>query len=66
MTIMEGARLKHKFTKQFYTVRIIKNGTFILASEDTPYRIWIGDRDVDLFFEMVEKGKIDSIKLSRQ
>jgi len=57
MAIMEGDILKHKFTEQLYTVRIIKNGTFILESKDSPYRVWIGDGNVDLFFKIVEKSK---------
>jgi hypothetical protein len=55
MAIMKGDRFRHKFTNQMYKVKIIKNGTLILESKDSPYRVWIGDGDVDIFFETVEK-----------
>jgi hypothetical protein len=55
MTIGEGDELKYKFTGQLYRVKIIKNGTFVLESEDTLDRMWIGGEDLDLFFEMTEK-----------
>ena len=55
MTTMEGEMLKHKLTGQLYQVKIIKNGTFILESKDTPYRLWFCEGDLKLFFEMAEK-----------
>jgi hypothetical protein len=55
MKIGEGDRLRYKFAEQFYTVKIFKNGTFVLESEDTTDTVWIGDRDLDLFFETAEK-----------
>jgi hypothetical protein len=55
MTTMEGEMLKHKLTGQLYQVKIIKNGTFILESKDTPYRLWFDEGDLKLFFEMAEK-----------
>jgi hypothetical protein len=57
MRIVEGDRLKHKFTGQLYELKIIKEGTFILESEDTPYRMWFGERDLELFFEMAKKRR---------
>jgi hypothetical protein len=58
MRIVEGDRLKHKLTGQLYELKTIKDGTFILESEDTPYRMWFGERDLELFFEMAKKKKI--------
>ena len=57
MKIAEGDRFKHKLTGQLYEVRIIKEDTFILESEETPYRMWFGKTDLELFFEMAEKRK---------
>jgi hypothetical protein len=57
MTIVEGDRFKHIITGQLFKVKIIKNGTIILECEDTPSRWWIGNGDVDLFFETTEKRK---------
>jgi len=57
MRIAEGERFKHKFTGQFYEVKIIKDDTFILESADSPYRMWFGEGDLELFFEMVGKRK---------
>jgi hypothetical protein len=57
MGFVEGDRFKHKIDGQFYKVKIIKNGTFILEAEDKPNRMWIGDGDLDLFFETAEKRK---------
>jgi hypothetical protein len=57
MRIVEGDRLKHKLTGQLYELKIIKQGTFVLESEKTPYRMWFGERDLELFFERARKKK---------
>jgi len=57
MKILEGDRLKHKLTGQLYELKTIKDGTFVLQSEETPYRMWFGERDLELFFEAAKKGK---------
>jgi hypothetical protein len=57
MRIAEGDRLKHKLTGQLYELKTIRDGTFVLQSEDTPYRMWFGERDLELFFERAEKRK---------
>ncbi len=57
MMIGEGDKLKYKFSEQLYRVKIVKHGTFVLESEDPPDKTWIGDGDLDLFFEIVEKRK---------
>jgi hypothetical protein len=51
---VEGDRFKHKLTGQLYEVKVIKNDTIVLGSEDTPYRMWFGEADLELFFETVE------------
>jgi len=55
MAFVEGDRFKHKLTGQLYEVKVIKNDTIILGLEDTPYGMWFGEADLELFFEMVEK-----------
>lgn len=55
MAFVEGDRFKHKLTGQLYEVKVIKNDTIVLGSEDTPYRMWFGEADLELFFEMAEK-----------
>ena len=55
MAFVEGDRFKHKLTGQLYEVKVIKNDTIVLGSEDTPYRMWLGEADLKLFFEMEEK-----------
>ena len=57
MKIIEGDRFKHKLTGRLYEVRIIKEDTLILESAETPYRMWFGETDLELFFEMAEKRK---------
>ena len=57
MKIAEGDRLKHKLTGQLYELKTIKDGTFILESEETPYRMRFGERDLELFFETARKRK---------
>jgi hypothetical protein len=57
MRIAEGDRLKHKLTGQLYELKIIKDGTFVLESQETPYRMWFGERDLELFFERAGKRK---------
>jgi hypothetical protein len=57
MKIAEGDRLKHKLTGRLYELRIIKEDTFVLESAETPYRMWFGEADLELFFEMAEKRK---------
>ncbi len=57
MTIVEGEKFKHKLNGQLYQVKMIKNGTVILESKDSPNRMWFGENDVEIFFEMVKKRK---------
>jgi hypothetical protein len=57
MRVAEGDRLKHKLTGQFYELKTIKEGTFVLESEETPYRMWFGERDLELFFKRAGKRK---------
>jgi hypothetical protein len=57
MAITEGEKFKHKFTGQLYRVKIVKDGTVILESEDSPNRMRFGDKDVELFFETVDRRK---------
>jgi hypothetical protein len=59
MRIVEGERFKHKFTGQLYEVKLIKEDTFILESADSPYRMWFGEGDLKLFFEIGEKRNRD-------
>ena len=59
MRIAEGEKFKHKFTGQLYEVKLIKEDTFILESADSPYRMWFGEGDLELFFEMAEKRNRD-------
>jgi hypothetical protein len=58
MRIVEGDRLKHKLTGQLYQLKTAKDGTCILESEDTPYRMWFGERDLEIFFETTKKKKV--------
>jgi hypothetical protein len=55
MAFGEGDRFKHKLTGQLYEVKVIKDDTIVLESEDTPYRMWFGEEGLELFFEMAEK-----------
>ncbi len=57
MAITEGEKFKHKFTGQLYRVKIVKDGTVVLESEDSPNRMWFGDKDVGLFFETVKRRR---------
>ena len=57
MRIVEGDRLKHKLTGQLYELKIVRDDTFVLESKDTPYRMWFGQRDLELFFERAGKKK---------
>jgi hypothetical protein len=57
MKIAEGDRLKHKLTGQLYQLKMMKEGTFVLESQDTPYRMWFGERDLELFFKRAGKRK---------
>jgi len=57
MRIGQGDRFKHKLTGQIYEVKIIKDDTFILESADSPYRMWFGEGDLELFFEMANGKK---------
>ncbi len=57
MRIAEGDRFKHKFTGQLFEVKAIKDDTFILKSDHTPYRMWFGEDGLQLFFETAEKKR---------
>ena len=58
MAFVEGDRFKHKLTGQLYEVKVIKDDTIVLESEDTPYRMWFGEEGLELFFEMAEKKRL--------
>ena len=57
MRIVEGDRLKHKLTGQLYELKMVKEGTCVLEGEDTPYRMWFGEKDLEHFFERARKKK---------
>ena len=57
MVIMEGDKFKHKLNGLLYKVKIVNNGTVVLESDDSPNRVWFGDKDLELFFETVERKK---------
>ncbi len=57
MRIGEGDRFKHKLTGHIYEVKIIKDDTFVLESADSPYRMWFGEGDLELFFETGNRKK---------
>jgi hypothetical protein len=57
MKIAEGDRLKHKLTGQLYQLKVMREGTFVLESQDTPYRMWFGEKDLELFFKRAGKRK---------
>ena len=57
MRMVEGDRLKHKLTGKLYQLKIMNGGTFVLESEQTPYRMWFGQKDLELFFERAGKRK---------
>jgi len=57
MKIGQGDRFKHKLTGQIYEVKIIRDDTFILESAGSPYRMWFGEGDLELFFEMANRKK---------
>ncbi len=58
MKIVEGDRLKHKLTGRLYELKTIKDGAFVLESKETPYRMWFGERDLELFFEKAKKSRM--------
>jgi len=60
MRIEEGDRFKHRFSGQIYEVQMISGDTFILKSPDSPYRVWFGEGDLKLFFEVGKKKKLNS------
>jgi hypothetical protein len=57
MRMVEGDKLKHKLTGRLYELKTIRDGAFVLESEETPYRMWFGERDLELFFERARKNK---------
>ena len=57
MRIGEGDRFKHKLTGQMYEVKRIKDDTFVLESADSPYRMWFGEGEMELFFETANRKK---------
>jgi hypothetical protein len=57
MRIGQGDRFKHRLTGQIYEVKIAKDDTFILECADSPYRMWFGQTDLELFFEIANRKK---------
>ena len=63
MRIQQGDRFKHKFTGQLYELKIINGDTYVLESADSPYRIWAGEGDLKLLFDMaIRKRKVENKK----
>jgi hypothetical protein len=54
MTILEGDRLRDRFTGQLFIVKKVVDRTIILEAEDTPNRFYLGDAVVELLFERTE------------
>ena len=57
MRIAQGDRLKHKLTGRLYELKIVREDTFVLEFKETPYRMWFGQKDLELFFERAGKRK---------
>ncbi len=62
MRIEEGDRFKHKLNGQIYEVQTIKNETFILKSANSPYRVWFGEGDLKLFFDLANKKRLNRVR----
>ena len=55
MAIVKGDRFKDKLTGKLYEVKVIKNGTLVLGSEDIPNKVWYGDKEcIGLLYEEAE------------
>jgi len=54
MAVLEGDRLKDKFSGQFFIVKKIKDRIVLLEAEGTPDRFYLGDALVELLFERAE------------
>jgi hypothetical protein len=54
MAILEGDKLRDRFTGQSFIVKKIMNRTIILEAENTPDRFYLGDAIVELLFERAE------------
>ena len=54
MTILEGDRLRDRFTGQSFIVKKIMDRTVLLEAEGTPDRFYLGDALVELLFERAE------------
>jgi hypothetical protein len=57
MAFVEGDIFRHKLTGQLYEVKIVQDDTFILESPSSPYRMWFGEGDLKLLFEIAEKKR---------
>ena len=57
MKIGQGDKFKHKLNGQIYEVKTIMDDTFILQSADSAYRIWFGEGDLKLFFEVANRKR---------
>jgi len=54
MAVLEGDRLRDRFTGQSFIVKKIMDRTVLLEAEDTPDRFYLGDALVELLFERAE------------
>ncbi len=53
--LKKEGRLKHKLTGRVYRLQSVKGGTFVLESAATPYRLWLGVRELEQFFDTVRE-----------
>jgi len=54
MAVLEGDRLKDRFTGQLFVVKKIMDRTILLEAEGTPDRFYLGDALIELLFEKAE------------
>jgi hypothetical protein len=53
-----GDILKNKLTGEFYKVKRIKIETVMLEAENTPNKIWLGDKEsLEFLYEKTEHPK---------
>lgn len=53
MRIVQGDLLKHRLNDHVYEAVSVDDGIFILKRDGSPYRLWLGKLELELFFDII-------------
>ena len=65
MRPVAGDILKSKSTGEFYKVKKVKERIILLEAEDTPNKVWLGNKEcLEILYDRVERGEGEKCRFS--